>query len=105
MFIAGGGVVVREEFDFLDGGRTLQPAELCDSSNRAIDQWRTDGTLAYGKKLVRSEAVVAQGELGSGPHLQACAVAIIPRRRGMQANLVFQFDFRNALQCLAENLR
>ena len=38
-------------------------------------------------------------------HLKPRAVAVVPRRRSMQPNLGLQFDFRNPLQRLAQNLR
>src|SRR5208337_1650427 len=80
--------------------------------------WRADGTFADRKKFARAEPEVPQRESGvprprafrglgwelrRSLHLQPRPVAIVPRRRSMQANRGFQFDFRNPLQRLAQN--
>src|ERR1700690_1547945 len=88
---------IGEKFNFLDRCRTLQTVKFRKPGNRPIDQRRTNRTLAHRKKIARAKAVITHAKLRSSTNLQACAVAVIPGRRGMQPNLILQLDLGNAL--------
>src|SRR5208337_2296379 len=67
------------------------------------EQRRADRTFTDRKKFVRAALEITECEFRRSPHLQPRAVAVVPRRRSVQANLGLQLDLCNPLQRLAQN--
>src|SRR5580704_3709800 len=100
-----GVVGVGEEFDFAHslGNPPASPA-LPERGETTVDQRRADWTLLDREQFVRSELEVSGGELWMRLDLKTGAVAIIPRRRGMNFDLAGEFELREAAQGLTQDL-
>ena len=95
-------VGVGEELDFADAlGDFACAAALPQGGDAAVDQWRTDGTLFDREKIVGRQLEISGRERGGDSHLKAGAVAIVPRRGGMDLDVEWQIQLRGATQALA----
>src|SRR5579862_4036452 len=97
-------VGVREEFDLTHSPGNFAGASVVPQrSNAAVNERRTNGTLVYRQQLVRGKLEISQCERRSELHLQARAIAIVPRWRGVNFNVEGQVEFRRAAQSFAQD--
>ena len=95
---------VGKEFDFSDSlwNFTLASA-LPQRGDSTIDEGRTNGALFHREKVVRVSFEISGFEARAGLHLEAGAVAVIPRRRRMNLNLDWQVKPGSAAKSLAQD--
>jgi len=93
---------ISEEFDFLDAGRGWSgAAKFVEFLQCVIDERRVDGALIDRQNFVRGESIVAERSFWA--NLKACAVAVLPWRRGMNLEFSGEFELGDSLEVFFED--